>query len=221
MLGSRLTKASLKSLSDPVVVRFGRAPVGEAVEVEVEGVVAGEQQVDWSCEPSHPQLIRAPKSLVSLFVRIKPDVDSCNGYIEDNEACEDHNLERGFGHRMTYQQNRHSCLLLLSHRFQFINLCLLSMVVSIGRSFCGDLHDLRWSGAVCSTFAMVATSVLLENWWGALAFLRALLARVSLSLVMITMFMQNMLAIGKTFMMPMLMILYVIQNPLKSWKILV
>ena len=54
---------------------------------------------------------------------------------------------------------------------------------------------------------MVATSVLLENWWGALAFLRALLARVSLSLVMITMFMQNMLAIGKTFMMPMLMIL--------------
>ena len=68
---------------------------------------------------------------------------------------------------------------------------------------------------------MVATSVLLENWWGALAFLRALLARVSLSLVMITMFMQNMLAIGKTFMMPMLMILYVIQNPLKSWKIFV
>ena len=67
--------------------QFGRAPVSEAVEVEVEGVVAGEQKVDWCCEPSDLQLVRAPKGLVCLFVSIKPNVHSSDGHIEDDEAC--------------------------------------------------------------------------------------------------------------------------------------
>ena len=117
---------------------------------------------------------------------------------------------------MTYQKNRHSRLLLLSHRFKFITLCFLVLVLTIGTGFCRGLHHLRGPEAVRSTFATVATSVLLESCCGTLDFLRALLARASRSRVMITMFMQNMLTIGKTFMTPMLMILYVIQNPLKS-----